>query len=160
MKWWVGFGIVSVALWVFTHGEFLLSLLAAALLVGAVKGIYSIGYQEGRKDVLDPPDLRPLTEDQRTHLLMNLTLPRWRRVAGYAALGVPGVLFWVLLFFTVRSSASGWFFFLAAVLSIASMIAGVVLMEWLWKSFREAQARSRQDLKNSDTVDPLRPKGK
>jgi hypothetical protein len=84
---------------------------------------------------------QPMTEDERNRMLMRLTLPRWRRVLGWVAIVVPGLLFWVLLFGAIRYGAgSGWAIFSAGLLSIVLLGLGFALSEWFWKPYREAQA--------------------
>jgi hypothetical protein len=76
--------------------------LALLLVLGFVavvaRAVYKVGYQKGRDDALNPPHLRPLTEDQRTEMLMRVTLSRSRRFLGWAAIGIPILLFPVFLF--------------------------------------------------------------
>src|SRR5688572_9555239 len=40
----------------------------------------------GQDDLLNPPNARPMTEDERNRMLMRLTLPRWRRVLGWTSI--------------------------------------------------------------------------
>jgi hypothetical protein len=63
---------------------------AVAVLVGHLA--YSTGYIAARRDLHAPPHLRPLTEVQRTELLMRAMLPSWRRWLDWGALAVAGVL--------------------------------------------------------------------
>ena len=113
---------------------------AAAFVVVILRGVYDLGYNEGRRDVLDPPHLRALTTDERNTMLMRTTLPPWRRWLGWASVVIPGVLFWVLIYVAIHyGGASGWAFLLATVAALALQGGGFWLMEWSWRPFREAQ---------------------
>ncbi len=106
---------------------------------------YKMGFEAGRKDVLDPPNLRPLTEDEKTRLLMKRTLPRWRRIAGRVAMIMPGFLFVVFLHIALRyGNGSAWVFALGLTVYLGVQMAGIWSMERLWRPFREAQEEARR----------------
>jgi hypothetical protein len=115
----------------------LLVLGVGSLIVG---GAYDMGYKQGQADILNPPSLRPLTEDERNRLLMRLTLPRWRRVLGWAAIVVPGLLFWVLMDALIRYRASGWLYLVGGVGFIVLLGLSAGLSDWFWRPYRRAQA--------------------
>jgi len=137
------------------------TLLVLLLVLGfgavVVRAAYKSGYENGRKDVLDPSHLRPLTEEQKTSLLMKRTLPRWRRIMGWIAIAVPGLLFWVLLYGAIHyGGGSGWAFLLAVLLSFVLLGAGVWSMEWFWRPFRQAQEEARQAKRRVESGRPGR----
>jgi hypothetical protein len=130
-----------------------LLLLGAVCAVAIAKVAYDAGYRRGREDVLDPPHLRPLTEDQRNKLLMRLTLPSWRRWAGWAAIAVPTLAFWVLMWAVMRyGSGSGWWILAAVIGSFVLLGLGSWLSDRFWKPFRDAQERERRSRLNKDST--------
>ena len=108
------------------------------------RAIYKAGYREGQAELLHPPKL---TEADRNRLLMRATLPGWRRVGGWAAIAVPGLLFWVFITVALRSGGSALAFIGAAVAFIATLAGGIMLSHWFWKPYWKAQQepRSPQD---------------
>jgi len=119
--------------------------LVAALAVVVWRAAYDMGYKDGQRDLVDPPHLRPLTDDQRNTMLMRATLSPWRRWLGWAAIGIPGLMFWVFMYAAIHyGGGSGWAFFLAFVLSLVLLVVGVWLMEWFWRPFRAVQNEARR----------------
>ena len=116
---------------------------ALAVLVGSIT--YREGYKTGQRDLIDPPHLRPLTQDQRTQILMRATMPPWRRWLGWAVFAVPQMLFWVFfIWWLAHYRPSGWLVALAIVAMIVVFGIGIWGMEWLWRPFRQAQRQLRR----------------
>jgi hypothetical protein len=125
-----------------TDSTFLLLLVFA---VAIAKVAYDAGYRRGSADVLDPPHLRPLTEDQRNKALMRLTLPSWRRWAGWAAIAVPALSFWMLLWAAGRyGGGSGWWIVAAVIGSLVLLGLGSWLSDRFWTPFRDVHDRERR----------------
>ena len=78
---------------------------------------------------------------------MKSVLPRWRRVADWAAYVFSGLLYCLPLFFAFRYAKGwGWTVLMAAwVLWFAIFMGGIWLAEWCWKPCREAQERLRHE---------------
>ena len=107
------------------------------LVVAAVIG-YRAGYLRGRAELL----LQVLpTQAEWNDLRMNSVLPRWRRVAGWAAYVFSGLLLCLFLALAYRYAKGwGWSFLLAAwVLWFAIFLGGIWCAEWCWKPRREVQ---------------------
>jgi hypothetical protein len=116
-------------------------LLAAAAAVVVARFGYDFGYKKGQEDLMDPPQLRPPTDDERNNMLMHATLPLWRRWLGYAAIVTPGIVILVSPYAVIHyGRGSGWAFLVAVAISLLSILIGFWLMELSWKPFREAQA--------------------
>ena len=85
-------------------------------------------------------------------LRMKSVLPRWRRVAGWAAYVFSGMLLCFFLALAYRY-AKGWrwtFLIAAWVVWFATFLGGIGLAEWCWKPDRETQDRPIDD-DNDDT---------
>jgi hypothetical protein len=107
------------------------------LAVVAVIG-YRVGYLRGQAELLERGRL---PEAEWNALRMKSELPRWRRVAGWAAYGVSGLLLCLFLALAYRY-AQGWVWsYLVAVwgLWFAIFLGAIWLAEWCWKPSREAQ---------------------
>ena len=80
-------------------------------------------------------------------LHMKSVLPRWRRVAGWAAYVFSGMLLCLFLALAYRYAQGwGWTFLMAAwVVWFATFLGGIGLAEWCWKPDRETQARPVDD---------------
>jgi hypothetical protein len=120
-------------------------LFAVGVLAVVAKVFYDTGYKRGQEDLLNPPSLRSLTEDEQNRLLMRATLPRWRRWMGWVAILIPGLLWWVLLIVVMRQRDSRWWHFAMLFLSfMVTMVLGIRLMDWFWRPYRQAQEAVRQ----------------
>jgi hypothetical protein len=129
-----------------------LDLCGGVLLIGVGKTAYDAGYKAGKRDLIDPPHLRPLTEDQRTQSLMRATLPWWRRWLGFPVVIVSNIGLTIYLFWAmVHYRPSGWVVFFATILSLFLMGLSFWLMERLWKPFRDAQTELRRSRTRSTT---------
>jgi hypothetical protein len=113
-----------------------------ALVVVAVIA-YRAGYLRGQAELLQ----RQPTGAERNALRMKSVLPRWRRVAGWAAYVFSGLLLCLFLFLAFQyAKAWGWTVLMAAwVLWFAIFMGGIWLAEWCWKPYREAQERLRHE---------------
>jgi hypothetical protein len=129
------------------------SLLAAVI---ATAFAYNAGYRRGQLY-----SRHPTVEEQNT-ILMELVLPRWRRVAGWASILVGSVSVYVFLYLASKYGGSALAFLLAFVASLAGLMGGYLLAELFWKPYREAQDQRRKKRAQGlpDTVDPPGPKGK
>jgi hypothetical protein len=105
-----------------------------ALLVVAVIA-YRAGYRRGDAEL------------RRQRQPTDVALPRWRRVAGWAAYTCSGLLLCLFLFLAFRHAKGwGWIGLLGAwALWFALFMAGIWLAEWCWKPYREAQERRRHE---------------
>ena len=76
-------------------------------------------------------------------LHMKSALPRWRRMAGWAAYVLSGMLLCLFLALAYRYAQRwGWTFLMAVwVVWFATFLGGIGLGEWCWKADRETQAR-------------------
>jgi hypothetical protein len=115
---------------------------ALAVLVGAIA--YHEGFKAGQRDLIDPPHLCPLTEDQRNRMLMRTTLPAWRRWLGVAAIVLPNLFFLPYVFVMTRYGGSGWLVLLYIILYLVLFGVGVWAMEPLWRPYSEAQREARR----------------
>ena len=97
---------------------------------------------------------------ERNALHMKSVLPRWRRVAGWAAYVFSGMLLGFFLALAYRYAKGwGWTFLMAAwVVWFATFLGGIGLAEWCWKPDRETQQRPVDDDDNDDTP-PIRFRG-
>jgi hypothetical protein len=122
------------------HGVLLALVAVAAVVLIAAKIGYREGYQRDQADLLHP---REPTEAERDAMLMKLTLPRWRRVAGSLCAPLGSLAFLPFMILGMRYG-SGWAFVAAFVAAFVGLGAGVKLGEWFWKPYREAMPRNRQ----------------
>ena len=106
-------------------------------LVGVAVMAYRAGYWRGQAELLRQEP----TEAEWS------VLPRWRRVAGWAAYVFSGLLFCLFLFLAYRYAQSRrWTFWVAAwVLWFAIFLGGIWLAEWCWQPYRAAQERLRHE---------------
>jgi hypothetical protein len=129
-------------------------LVGALLVVGAVaiiaKTAFREGYRRGQQDLLHP---RTPTAAERKSALMRRTLPLWRRVGGWAAVAIGSMSVWFYLWLASRQG-SGWAYVGALLASLISLMAGMLLMEWIWKPFRDAQARVRARKRDAEDTRP------
>jgi hypothetical protein len=114
-----------------------------ALVVVAVMA-YRAGYLRGQDELLD---WNRSTEAARNALRMTAVLPRWRRVAGWAAYGFAGLLLCVFLALAfLYAKRWGWAVLMAAwALWFALFTGAVWLGERCWQPNREAQERLRHE---------------
>ena len=100
-------------------------------LLGVAVMAYRAGYWRGQAELLRQEP----TEAEWS------VLPRWRRVAGWAAYVFSGLLFCLFLFLAYRYAQSRrWTFWVAAwVLWFAIFLGGIWLAEWCLKPDRETQ---------------------
>jgi len=114
-----------------------------ALVVVAVIA-YRAGYLRAEAELLRQ---RHPTETERNALRMKSVLPRWRRVAGWAAYTGSGLLLCLFLFLAFHHAKRwGWAGSMAAwVLWFALFMGGIWLAEWCWKPYRETQERLRHE---------------
>ena len=114
-----------------------------ALVVVAVIA-YRAGYLRGQAELLRQGQR---TEAEWNARLMKSVLPRWRRVAGWAAYVFSGLLLCLFLFLAFRYAQGwGWTLLIAAwVLWFAIFMGGIWVAEWCWKPYREAQERLRHE---------------
>jgi hypothetical protein len=91
----------------------------------------------GGVDGVEPNELRMKSE-----------LPRWRRVAGWAAYVFSGILLCVFLALAYRYAKGwGWTFLMAAwVVWFAAFLGGIGLAEWCWKLDREPNDYDNDDI--------------
>jgi len=111
-------------------------------LVGVAVMAYRAGYWRGQAELLRQEP----TEAEWS------VLPRWRRVAGWAAYVFSGMLLCFFLALAYRY-AKGWrwtFLMAAWVVWFATFLGGIGLAEWCWKPDRETQNRPIDD-DNDDT---------
>ena len=109
-----------------------------ALVVVAVIA-YRAGYLLGQAELLHQG--QP-TEAEWNALRMTSVLPRWRRVAGWAAYVSSGLLLCLFLFLAFQYAQGwGWTFLMAAWgLWFTIFLGGIGLAEWCWKP-RAAERR-------------------
>jgi hypothetical protein len=116
-----------------------------ALVVVAVIA-YRAGYLWGQAELVRHG--QP-TEAEWDALRMTSVLPRWRRVAGWAAYAFSGLLFSLFLFLAFQYAKGwGWALLLAVWGLWFAIFLGVIgLAEWCWKppSSRESQERRQQE---------------
>lgn len=114
-----------------------------ALVVVAVIA-YRAGYLRAEAELLRQ---RHPTETERNALRVKSVLPRWRRVAGWAACTGSGLLLCLFLFLAFHHARRwGWAGWMAAwVLWFAVFMGGIWLAEWCWKPYRETQERLRHE---------------
>ena len=114
-----------------------------ALVVVAVIA-YRAGYLRAEAELLRQ---RHPTETGRNALRVKSVLPRWRRVAGWAAYPGSGLLLCLFLFLALHHARRwGWAGSMAAwVLWFALFMGGIWLAEWCWKPYRETQERLRHE---------------
>jgi Na+/melibiose symporter-like transporter len=105
-----------------------------ALVVVAVVA-YRAGYRRGDAEL------------RRQRQSTDVALPRWRRVAGWAAYTCSGLLLCLFLALAFQYAKRwGWAVLMAAwVLWFALFMGGICLAEWCWKPYREAQERLRHE---------------
>ena len=116
-----------------------------ALLTLAVVAVigYRVGYLRGQAELLERGRLTAAEWNARR---MKSELPRWRRVAGWAAYGFSGLLLCLFLALAYLY-AQGWVWsYLVAVwgLWLAIFLVGIWLAEWCWKP-RAAERRRTDD---------------
>jgi hypothetical protein len=116
--------------------------LVAVVVVAVIA--YRAGYLRGQAELLRHG--QP-TEAEWNALRMKSLLPRWRRVAGWAAYVFSGLLLCLFLFLAYRYARGwGWTFLMAAwVLWFGIFMGGIWLAEWCWKPRREAEARASKE---------------
>lgn len=109
-----------------------------ALVVVAVMA-FRAGYLRGQTQVLHRG--QPI-EAEGNALRMEPVLPRWRRVAGWAAYVLSGLLLCLFLFLAFQYARGwGWAFLMAVWgLWFAIFLGGIGLAEWCWKP-RAAERR-------------------
>ena len=91
---------------------------------------YREGYLRGQTELLQGHS----TEAQRNTRRMTFVLPRWRRMAGWAAYGFAGLLLCLFLALAVQyAKRGGWAVLMAAwVLWFSLFMGGIWLAEWCW----------------------------
>jgi hypothetical protein len=119
-----------------------IALVLLALVVVAVMA-YRAGYVRGQDELLY---WHRSIAAERNALRMTGVLPRWRRLAGWAAYGFAGLLNCLFLSLAfLYAKRWGWAVSLAAwALWFALFIGAIWLGEWCWQPYRAAQARLRQ----------------
>jgi hypothetical protein len=99
---------------------------------------YRVGFLRGEAQFLNQ---RQTMEANWSELPMEpAILPRWRRVAGWAAYMFSALLLCLFLALAYRHAHGwGWTYLLAAwILWFANFLGGIWLAEWCWKPSREA----------------------
>ena len=78
---------------------------------------------------------------------MGAPIPRWRRVAGWAAYMFSALLLCLFLALAYRYARGwGWTYLMAAwILWFAIFLGGIGLAEWCWKPSREAQTGASEE---------------
>jgi hypothetical protein len=115
-----------------------------ALVVVAVIA-YRAGYLRGQTEVLHRG--QPI-EAEGNALRMESVLPRWRRVAGWAAYVLSGLLLCLFLFLAFRYAQGwGWALLMAVWGLWFAIFLGVIwLAEWCWKpAERPKNGASKED---------------
>jgi hypothetical protein len=127
-------------------------LLALIALVVVAVMAYRVGYRRGQAELLRPD--RP-TAAEWNALRMESVLPRWRRVAGWAAYVASGMLLcgFLALAYRYAKAWGGAFLMVAWVLWFATFLGGIGLAEWCWKPDRETQDPSIDD--DDDDTPPV-----
>lgn len=120
-----------------------IALVLLALVVVAVMA-YRAGYLRGQDELLD---WNRSTEAARNALRMTAVLPRWRRLAGWAAYGVAGLLSCLFLGLAfLYAKRWGWAILLAAwALWFALFVGAIWFAERCWQPYRAAQDRLRAE---------------
>lgn len=120
-----------------------IALVLLALVVVAVMA-YRAGYVRGQDELLD---WHRSIAAERNALRMTGVLPRWRRLAGWAAYGFAGLLNCLFLSLAfLYAKRWGWAILLAAwVLWFALFVGAIWLAEWCWRPYRAAQDRLRAE---------------
>jgi hypothetical protein len=113
-----------------------------ALVVVAVIA-YRVGYVRGQDELLQ---WHRSSAAERNEPGTAAVPPRWRRLTGWAAYGVAGLLNCLFLSFAfLYAKRWGWAVALAAwVLWFATFVGAIWLAEWCWQPYREARGRLRQ----------------
>jgi hypothetical protein len=119
-------------------------ILALVALVVVAAMAYRAGYLRGQVELLRQ---RQSTEPERTARGMKAALPRWRRVAGWAAYTCSGLLLCLFLFLAFSYAKRwGWAVLIATwALWFALFLGGIWLAEWCWRPYREAYERLRHE---------------
>jgi hypothetical protein len=113
-----------------------------ALVVVAVIA-YRVGYVRGQDELLQ---WHRSSAAERNEPGTAAVPPRWRRLTGWAAYGVAGLLNCLFLSLAfLYAKRWGWAVALAAwVLWFATFVGAIWLGEWCWQPYREARGRLRQ----------------
>ena len=113
-----------------------------ALVVVAVIA-YRVGYVRGQDELLQ---WHRSSAAERNEPGTAAVPPRWRRLTGWAAYGVAGLLNCLFLSLAfLYAKRWGWAVALAAwVLWFATFVGAIGLAEWCWQPYREARGRLRQ----------------
>jgi hypothetical protein len=114
-----------------------------ALVVVAVIA-YRVGYVRGQDELLER---HPSTAAERNEPGITAVLPRWRRLTGWAAYGVAGLLNCLFLSLAfLYAKRWGWAISLAAwALWFALFIGAIWFAERCWQPYRAAQDRLRAE---------------
>ena len=112
--------------------------LVAALVVGVWRAAYDVGYKDGQRDLIDPPHLRPLTDDHRNELLMQATLVPTRRYLGWVVM-IGALFIGQSIPFAVWYFVGGVWAFVAFVPMVLVMGLGIALSDRIWKPYRDGQ---------------------
>jgi hypothetical protein len=113
------------------------------IIVAAI--VYRVGHLWAQ---IESQNRRHLIEDKwRMRPLEAPVLPRWRRVAGWAAYMLSAL--WLCIFLAGaywHAHSWGWTYLMAAwLLWFAIFLCGIWLAEWCWKPSRETQASAGEE---------------